>query len=178
MIGYRNIAYNPRQELIRLFTWDASGNRIAIDSTFKPYIYLESNNAKDAISIFNTNLKKKSFKNQFEKSRYLKETDTVRVFENLSPSQQFLIDNFWEHNESIEFSQFPLKLFFLDIETYSVDDFPNVETANHSVNVITIYDSLSKKYITWGTKPYTKITEDHKFYFCKTEKEMFLKLHS
>jgi len=175
MIGYRNIAYDPRQELIRLFTWDASGNRIAIDSTFKPYIYLESNNAKDAVSIFNTNLKKKVFKNQFEKSKYLKETDTVRVFENLSPGQQFLIDNFWEHNESTEFSRFPLKLFFLDIETYSVDDFPNVETANHAVNVITIYDSLSKKYITWGTKPYTKTAADHKFYFCKTEKEMFLK---
>jgi len=70
MIGYRNVAYDPRQELIRLFTWDHAGNRIAIDSTYHPYIFLESNNSKDAISIFNTHLKKKSFKNQFEKSKY------------------------------------------------------------------------------------------------------------
>jgi len=175
MIGYRNIAYDPRQELIRLFTWDTNGNRIAIDSTYKPYIYLESNNSKDAISIFNTNLKKKVFKNQFEKSKYLKESGITRVFENLSPAQQFLIDNFWEHNETADFSKNQLKIFFLDIETYSVDDFPNVEQANHCINIITIYDSLSNKYVTWGTKPYAKITQDHKFIFCKTEKEMLSK---
>jgi DNA polymerase elongation subunit (family B) len=178
MIGYRNVAYDPRQELIRLFTWDINGNRIAVDSTYRPYIYLESNNAKDAISIFNTNLKKKTFKNQFEKSKYLKESGVTRVFENLSPAQQFLIDSFWEHNESSEFSKHPMKLFFIDIETYSVDDFPNVEQANHPVNVITIYDSLSKKYVTWGTKPYAKVESDHKFIFCKTEREMFSKFIS
>ena len=172
MIGYRNIAYDPRQELIRLFTWDKSGNRIAIDSTFHPYIFLESNNSHDAVSIFNTKLKKKSFKNQFEKSKFLNEGNTSRVFENLSPSQQFLIDNFWKVNETSDFAQFPLKLFFLDIETYSVDDFPNIETANHPINIITIYDTLSKKYITWGTKPYHKIVEDQVYFFCKTEREM------
>jgi DNA polymerase elongation subunit (family B) len=172
MIGYRNVAYDPRQELIRLFTWDSNGKRVAIDSTFHPYIFLESNNSQDATSIFNTKLKKKSFRNQFEKSRYLNETKTSRIFENLSPSQQFLIDNFWQVNESAEFSQFPLKLFFLDIETYSVDDFPNIETANHPINIITIYDTLVKKFVTWGTKPYHKIAEDQVYFYCKTEREM------
>ena len=172
MIGYRNVAYDPRQELIRLFTWDKDGNRLAIDSTFHPYIFLESNGASDATSIFNTKLKKKTFKNQFEKSRYLKESGTTRIFENLSPGQQFLIDNFWEVNETPEFSQFPMKLFFLDIETYSVDDFPNIETANHVINIITIYDTLAKKYFTWGLKPYSKAAPDHVFFHCKSEKEL------
>ena len=175
MIGYRNIAYDPRQELIRLFTWDKSGKRIAIDSTFHPYIFLESNNAHDAISIFNTKLKKKVFKNQFEKSKFLNDSNTHRIFENLSPGQQFLIDNFWEVNETPDFAQFPLKLFFLDIETYSVDDFPNIEKADHPVNIITIYDTLKKKYVTWGTKPYHQIIEDQVYYYCKSEREMFEK---
>ena len=94
MNGYRNVSYNPRQELIRLFTWDDAGNRIAIDSTYNPYVFVESNNAKDAISIFNTTLKKKVFKNQFEKSRYIKESGLTRLCENLSPAQQFCIDNY------------------------------------------------------------------------------------
>ena len=172
MIGYRNIAYDPRQELIRLFTWDSTGKRVAIDSTFHPYIFLESNNSSDAISIFNTKLKKKTFRNQFEKSKFLADINTPRVFENLSPAQQFLIDNFWQVNETPEFSQFPLKLYFLDIETYSVDDFPNIETANHPINIITIYDSLAKRFITWGTKPYHTIAEDQTYFYCKTEREM------
>lgn len=175
MTGYRNVAYDPRQELIRLFTWDHNGNRIAVDTTYKPYIFLESNNSKDAISIFNTHLKKKTFKNQFEKSKFLRESGITRVFENLSPAQQFLIDSFWGKNETAEFSQYPLKLFFLDIETYSVDDFPNIETANHVINVITIYDTLSKKFITWGLKQYTKISDDHRYVHCKSEKELLLK---
>jgi len=175
MIGYRNIAYDPRQELIRLFTWDKSGNRIAVDSTYHPYIFLEHNNSKDAISIFNTNLKKKVFRNQFEKSKYLKESGITRVFENLSPAQQFLIDNFWEVNETTDFSQFPMKLQFLDIETYSVDEFPNVETANHPINIITIYDTILKRFITWGVKPCHKSNEDHTFIYCKSEHEMLSK---
>lgn len=178
MIGYRNIAYDPRQELIRLFTWDQGGNRIAIDSTYHPYIFLESNNSKDALSIFNTHLKKKSFKNQFEKSKYLRESGTTRVFENLSPAQQFLLDNFWQVNETADFSQFPLKINFLDIETYSVDDFPNIETANHPINIITLYDTLSKKFISWGSKPYKKLNTDHIYVFCKTEKELLEKFIS
>lgn len=175
MVGYRNVAYDPRQELIRLFTWDKAGNRIAIDSTYRPYIFLESNNSRDAVSIFKTNLKKKTFKNQFEKSKYLRESGITRVFENLSPAQQFLIDNFWKENESTEFSQFPMKIQFLDIETYSVDDFPNIETANHTINIITIYDSLLGKFITWGLKPYAKIAADQKYIHCKSEKELLLK---
>jgi DNA polymerase elongation subunit (family B) len=175
MFGYRNVCYDPRQELIRLYTWDSSGNRIALDSTYHPYIFAESQNSKDAISIFNTSLKKKTFKNQYEKSKYLKETGLKRVFENFSPAQQFLVDSFHEENEKAEFSQFPLKIFFIDIETYSPDEFPNTETANHPVNVITLYDSLKRKYVTWGVKPYIKKDQDHVFVYCKTEKEMFLK---
>lgn len=173
MTGYRNVAYDPRQELIRLFTWDSHGQRIAIDSTFKPYIFLETNNNNsDATSIFKTPLKKRVFKNQFEKSKYLKESGITRVFENLSPAQQFLIDNFWSNNESAEFSQHPLKIQFLDIETYSVNEFPDVEKANHTINIITIYDTLLKKFFTWGIKPYHPQSNDHKFFYCKTEKEM------
>jgi len=176
--GYRNIAYDPRQELIRLFTWDAAGNRIAIDSTYHPYLFVEANNSKDATSIFNTSLKKKVFKNQFEKSRYIKESGVTRLFENLSPAQQFSIDNFWEHNESAEFSKHPLKVFFVDIETYSVDEFPSVETANHPVNIITIYDTLTKKFTTWGIKPHQSKSDDLNYIYCKTEKELFSKFIS
>ena len=174
MIGYRNIAYNPREELIRLFTWDTNGKRIAVDTTFKPYVYLETNNHSDATSIFKTPLKKKTFKNQYEKSKYLKESGTTRVFENFSPAQQFLVDSFWEYNESAEFSQHPLKIQFLDIETYSVGEFPNVETANHMINVVTIYDTLHKKFYTWGLKPYKSTTPDQVFFYCKTENQSHL----
>jgi len=64
---------------MRLFTWDGEGKRIAVDTTFEPYIYLETNNTPDCTSIFNTKLKKKKFRNQAERSRYLKDNKIKNI---------------------------------------------------------------------------------------------------
>jgi DNA polymerase elongation subunit (family B) len=171
---FRNVAYVPRDQLIRLFTWDDNGNRISYDTTFEPYIYLETNNKEDVYSIFNTKLKRKRFKNQAERYRYLKDNKVERVFENLNVQQQFLIDSFWEHNEKDEFSKFPIRTLFIDIETYSPDEFPKPDDPQHPINIITVYDSLKKQFLTWGLKSYSK--KNNTLYFkCSTEKELLEK---
>ncbi len=143
---YRNISYNPKERCINLFTWATDGKRIKVESSYRPYIYLETNGTHDAMSLFNTKLKKKVFNTQYERSKYLKESDAVRVFENLSIYQQFLVDMFYTEYEKPEFTQHPLKIFYLDIEVYSKDEgFPHPDQANAAVNVITIYDTLSQK---------------------------------
>lgn len=169
---FRNVAYVPRDQVIRLFTWDESGKRISYDTTFEPYIYLETNFESDVLSIFNTKLKKKKFKNQAERSRYLKDNSVTRVFENLNVQQQFLIDSFWKNNEEETFSQHPLKVLFIDIETYSPDTFPSPTNPEHTINVITVYDTLKQQFLTWGLKPYSKKNNNSHYYYCKTEKEL------
>ena len=175
---YRSVAYLPRDQLMRLFTWDENGKRITLDSTFEPYIYLETNNHPDTTSIFNTKLKKKRFKNQAERSRYLKDNKVTRVFENLNIQQQFLIDTFWKENEKPEFTKNDLKVLFIDIETYSPDEFPKPEDPQHPINIITVYDSLRKHFITWGLKPYNKKNESHTYIYCRTEKDLLSKFLS
>jgi DNA polymerase elongation subunit (family B) len=127
------------------------------------------------MSIFNTKLRKKKFNHQAERSQYLKDNDIVRVFENLSVQQQFLIDQFGQDNETPDFSKYPLKVYFLDIETYSPDAFPDIETANHPINVITIYDTLTEKFITWGSKQCNKSFDNVTYIACKTEKDLLNK---
>ena len=51
---YRNAAYLPNTQTMRLYTWDEDGKRISYDTTYEPYLYLETNNTPDAKSIFNT----------------------------------------------------------------------------------------------------------------------------
>lgn len=172
---YRNVAYLPREQLMRLFTWDQNGKRIAVDTTFEPYIYLETNNKPDSTSIFNTKLKKKKFRNQAERSRYLKDNKITRIFENLNIQQQFLIDSFWELNERQEFTNQQIRVLFIDIETYSPDEFPKPEDPQHPINVITVYDTLRKQFITWGLKPYHKKNENGIYIYCKSEKELLSK---
>lgn len=175
---YRNVAYLPREQLMRLFTWDETGKRIAVDTTFEPYIYLETNNKPDCTSIFNTKLKKKKFKNQAERARYLKDNKITRIFENLNIQQQFLIDNFWELNERPEFTNHQVRVLFIDIETYSPDDFPKPDNPLHPINIITVYDTVKKQFITWGLKQYHKKNERALYIHCKTEKELLSKFIS
>lgn len=172
---FRNVAYIPREQAIRLFTWDENGNRVSYDTTFEPYIYLETNNKEDVYSIFNTKLKKKRFKNQAERYRFLKDNKIERVFENLNVQQQFLIDTYWQNNEKEEFNKFPIRVLFIDIETYSPDEFPVPSDPQHPINVITVYDSLKKQFITWGIKSYTKKTDNGLYFKCTTEKELLEK---
>ncbi|NBW58749.1 hypothetical protein EBR43_13450, partial [bacterium] len=172
---FRNVAYIPRDQVIRLFTWDDSGKRISYDTTFEPYIYLETNNKEDVYSIFKTKLKKKKFRNQAERHRYLKDNKIERVFENLNVQQQFLIDTYWEHNEKDDFSKHPIRVLFIDIETYSPDDFPSPSNPEHPINIITVYDTLRKQFITWGIKSYAKKVENRLYIKCSSEKELLEK---
>jgi DNA polymerase elongation subunit (family B) len=172
---FRNVAYLPREQLMRLYAWGQNGERISYDTTFEPYIYLETTHQEDCMSIFNTKLKKRKFRHQADRSQYLKDNGIERVFENLNVQQQYLIDTFWDKNEADDFAKYPLKVYFLDIETYSPDSFPNIEEANHPINIITIYDTLTNKFVSWGLKPYNDVPENTTYIYCKTEKELLLK---
>ena len=101
---------------MRLFSWDENGKRIQYDATFNPYIFLETNNQADCTSIFNTKLKKKSFRTQADRYRYLKDNKIERLFENFNAQQQFLIDSFWQTNETDDFNKHELKVYFIDID--------------------------------------------------------------
>ena len=174
-MSYRNVIYNNRESVITLFTWDEDGNRISYNSSFEPYLYTEDPRG-DKTSIFGTKLKKKKFSNSYNRSRFLTDSGVKRVFENTPVSQQYLLDMFWQENENPEFSKQPLKCCFLDIETFSVDSFPDIDDPTHTVNVITCYDNFSKKFHTFGLKPYTGAGRDDLIYVhCGSERELFIK---
>lgn len=173
-MSYRNIYYDGRERCVTLFTWDNNGNRIRVQSSYDPYFYIESN-AGDAQSIYGTKLAKKTFRSQYDRFKYLKDTNLKRVFENLPATQQYLVDMFWKDNESPEFSKHPIKVMFLDIEVYAPDDFPHANQAKAPVNVITIYDSLHKRFVTWGIKDYVPTESDVKYVKCVSEKDILIK---
>jgi hypothetical protein len=139
---YRNASYNPREGTVFLRTWTEDGDRIDTDVPFTPYLFTENKDSKDATSIFKTPLKKHYFKNTFERTKFVQETKNPRLFGNLSVDQQFLVDQFKEDVHKPEFSQFPLKVYFIDIETYSPGAFPIPKYAKDPVNLITVLDTL------------------------------------
>lgn len=177
MIGYRNAVYMPQDECVKIFSWDKQGNRMSFTASYNPYIMIEDRTGNDT-SIFNTKLRKKTFRNQYDRSKFLRECGTRRVFENLNPVQQYLVDSFHKYNETDEFSQFPIKIMFLDIEVYSPDVFPKADLAQFPINVITVYDNLSKKFYSWGAQPYKNSNPDVIYKHCKSEKQLLVEFIS
>jgi DNA polymerase elongation subunit (family B) len=175
---YRAAAYNPFKESIYLRTWTEDGDRIDTEIPFKPYLYLEKEGATDGVSIFKTSLHKKTFKNSLERKRFVDNSSNTRIFYNLPPEQQFLIDTFKDQNGDPDFSRFPLKMFLFDIEVDTTCDpghFPTPERAAVPINLITVYDSITKVTHTWGLKEsYEPTLPDCIYHRCKTEQDLIL----
>ena len=174
---YRAASYNPFNESVFLRTWTEDGQRIDTEIPFRPFLYLEKDGAEDAVSIFKTSLMKKTFKNSLERKKFVDNTANKRIFHNLAPEQQFLIDMYKEQNGDPNFSQFPLKVFLLDIEVDTTVEagFPVPERAAVPINLITIYDTLTKATHTWGLKEqYTPTLPDCIYHRCKDEQDLIL----
>ena len=172
-MSYRNIYYNSKERCVTLFTWDKDGKRIKVDASVDPYLYVEG--AGNEESIYGTKLNKKSFRTQYDRFKYIKDTNVKRVFDNFPIVQQYLIDTFWRDNEKPEFAQHPIKVMFVDIEVYAPDEFPHANEAKAPVNVITVFDTLSKRFVTWGIKDYHTTDPDVKYIKCINEQDIFKK---
>jgi len=154
-----------------VWTWDNTGKRVFNKIPFKPYLYIESNTHKDATSIYNTSLRKVEFKNEFERRKYVQESGIKRIFYNIRPEQQFLIEQYGTISTTPEFSKNPLKIYYLDIEVDCVE-FPNPKEAKDTINIITIYDSLTQKYYTWGLNNDYDVKQNEFYKKCITESEL------
>ena len=175
MQSWRNIFYSSRENKVILWTWNDEGKRIKVETSYEPYLYIESKNHQDAVSIFNTSLKKLTFKNQFERSKFATSTPIHRLFHNINCEQQFLLQMYKDENQKPDFAQFPLKIAFFDLETDNPDGFCTPEMASNPINLITVYDSLSKEYHTWGLGEYKSTKDNEKYYFCKSEQVLLQK---
>jgi len=169
---YRNVVFDSRHGEIVLFTWNENGERIETREPFKPYLLIESPKGTKT-SIFGTKLEKKAFKNYFLRSQYIQDSGIRRIFENFTPTQQFLIDKYWDQKENENFNKFPLKIIYIDIETNTMGQgFPNIEDPDQEINVVTCYDSLKQKYFTFGLGEFITNEPDIIYKNCKSEKEL------
>jgi DNA polymerase elongation subunit (family B) len=171
-MAFRNIFYNNKSGSIHIWTWDEYGNRIELDQTVEPYFFIESNEGTDGLSIFKSNLKKIKFENNYDRRNYLESSPIKKIYHNLPVEQQYLLDTY---KNGIT-AEYPLKTFYLDIETYATNRrFSTPEEASDPINLITIYDSISKKFYTWGLKNsyYTK-DDDIVYTKCDSEKELLV----
>ena len=169
---YRNLTYDSRDQTVQIGTWDDDGKPIDVTCSYEPYLYVETKQNTPYKSLHGTNLEKKIFRSTSHRNRFVNETGMTRLFENLKWDQQFLIDRYAGINEDYEFNKHPLRVYFFDIETYSPDGFPVPDQASDCVNVITIYDTILEKFITWGLTPLDKPIPGCDYVHCDNEVDL------
>jgi len=170
---YRNCVYSNKDKRVILWTWDSDGNRIRQEWEYKPYLMLEDKEGSFK-SIYGTKLKKKEFDSNYDRNNFIKDYGKKRIFENLPPYQQYLIDNFWHSCEKAQFSQHPLKVCFFDIECPGAK-FAEPESPDNVINLLTCYDSLTKRYTMFGLKSYVPTKDNVDYHHCKSEHDLLKK---
>jgi len=171
-MSYRNAFYNSKEQKITILGWDENGKRNEQYFTYKPHLYVEGPGEYD--SIFGTKLVKRIFNTQFDRSSFITNTGITKVFDNFPCVQQFLIERFYKDNETPEFSKNDVRVIFIDIEVIA-EEFPDAKYSKYPINVITIYDSTTKRFKCWGEKPFNVIDSDVDFIYCKNEVELLTK---
>lgn len=168
MIGYRGAIYNSRDKEVEILTWDEDGNRISMSVPCYPYFYVENIYGKDE-SVFGTKVIKKEFETRKKREEFIKKNKLTKIFDCFPPVQQALLDFYWKNNEDEDFSKFPLKIYYFDIESVGPGEHSKPEDPFHPINVITIYDSLAKHYYVWGLEKYESFDRSVTYKHFKTE---------
>lgn len=135
---------------------------------FSPTLFLKSQNPTQFKTIegdYVEDFKPGSIKEARQFLEDYKDVSNFKVYGQTQFLYQWISDNFYEQEE-IAFDTKQISVISLDIETETEYGFPNIQTANEGILLITIQDNLTKKLITWGTREYHgKNTEVEYRYF-------------
>jgi len=123
---------------------------------FSPTLYLRANKPTSWKTIegeYVEEFKPGSVKEAREFCDQYRDVSNFKVYGQTQYLYQWISDNFVEQDE-IAFDTSQISILSLDIETSTEYGFPNIETANEEILLITVRDSLTKKLTTWGTREY------------------------
>jgi DNA polymerase elongation subunit (family B) len=144
---------------------------------FNPTLYASSKSKNSSAEIFRTldgqvlyPIKPGSIKDTKEFLERYKNVDGFDVYGNTNFAYQYLSDNY---PSEILFNKDLIKRYSIDIETSTEDGFPNIETANEEVLLITLMDGQTKEIHTFGKSPYTG-NKEVIFHHCESEKALLL----
>ena len=123
---------------------------------FSPTLYLRANKPTTWKTIegeYVDEFKPGSVKEAREFLDQYRDVENFKIYGQTQYLYQWISDNFVDQAE-IDFDTNQISILSLDIETSTEYGFPNIETANEQILLITVRDSLTKKLTTWGLKEY------------------------
>ena len=127
-------------------------------TAFRPCFYHATQEETPYRNIYGKALKKIEFNTNKDATAYYNKYAEVENAPKIYGNKDYCYQYISEHwpTEEIQFDPSKIKIFSLDIETTVNEGFPNVETANEEVLLITVQDSNTKKIYTFGTSAWER----------------------
>lgn len=141
-----------------------NGKRKIEKVKFKPVIGIETNSFSEYADLYNkkyVNLIELDDIQEFNK--YINQNkDYLNLYFDIHPKYQFI---FFNYDFDIKFSLEHVKIFNIDIEVYSPNEFPDVEYANQPISVIGVQDINKNIFYIFAHKDnYTPKSDNVKFF--------------
>ena len=96
-----------------------------------------------------------------------KEMEDFPVYGQTRYNNQYILEEYpWDE---MKFDMNQIRIFTLDIETGAENGFPDIESADQEILLISIKDSYTNRITVFGSRPYTSTDEDVDYLEFKTE---------
>lgn len=151
--GYRSVCYttdHERNGRIIFFGFDPEGNRKTFIFPHKSHVKYRVAYQTNEQDMYDQYVETKWFPNKQSRSRWIDSYQGRPIVESLKPEQEFLQRMFYDKCLEPTFNKQELRGHFIDIETEISEAFMPPRDALNRINMITIYDTQTKKYYTWS----------------------------
>ena len=151
-----------------------NGRRFQQKAQFKPKLFVpQTKLAKNTYhNIFGEGLEMIEFGDLADAREFIKTYEDVgnmKIHGNTNWQYQYITENYTGH---IDFDMRQVDIRSIDIETETESGFPNIETANERILLISVQDYATKNIITYGTRDYNNYAEHVDYRQSKTEEQM------
>ena len=151
-----------------------NGRRFQQKAQFKPKLFVpQTKLAKNTYhNIFGEGLEMIEFGDLADAREFIKTYEDVgnmKIHGNTNWQYQYITENYAGH---IDFDMRQVDIRSIDIETETESGFPNIETANERIQLISVQDYATKDIITYGTRDYNNYAEHVDYRQSKTEEQM------
>ena len=133
-----------------LFGFDTNGRRETFILPHRSWVKYECHNQTSETDIYGNPVNTKYFKNSRDRSKWIKDTQDIKIMEALPPEQEILQKLFQANVLDSDFNSQQLRTFYIDIETEISDSFMSPKDAENRINMITLFDTETDKFYTWS----------------------------
>ena len=142
---------------------------------FRPTLYVKSKKESKFTTLYGEHVRPiqpggirdcKQFCQQYE------DVDGFEISGNQAYLYQWISDNF---PGEVDYDPSKIRVFTIDIETAAENGFPDIESADQEILLISVKDSFTGLYHVWGSQPFKNKHADVSYTLCANEQELLQK---